>query len=63
MSFFELTIDKSSDDSHKNKDDNNIYHFAVFHNEFPIFFEVFPDDSEKAISESCTDSSIDDEFG
>jgi len=63
MSFFELTVDKSSYDSNENDYYNDIHNFTIFHDEFPIFFEIFPDDSEKGISESRTDSRIDDEFG
>jgi len=36
---------------------------AIFHYEFSILFQIFSDEGEERIPESCTDDSIDDELG
>ena len=58
-----MTIDKSHDDADDNCKHDDVDDLAVFHDEFPILFEIFPDKGEKGIPESCTDDGIDDEFG
>lgn len=61
--FSNLTIDKSSNNSNQDSQNYDIHYLAIFHNQFSIFFEIFPDEGQKGISEPCADDSIDDEFG
>jgi hypothetical protein len=59
----DLTIDKSSDNSNQNSQNNYIHGMTILHDQFPILFEIFSDEGEKRVPEPCADDGIDDEFG
>ncbi len=60
--FSQLTIDESYDKSDQNYQHNDIYGMAIFHYQFSVLFQIFPDKRQKGISESCADDGIDDEL-
>ena len=61
--FFQLTINKSNNNSYQNGEYYNIDHLTIFHNQISMFFEIFSDECKEGIPKSCTDERINDEFG
>lgn len=60
--FSDLTYYKQYKKQDKNSQYNDIYNTTIFHYKLPIFFQIFSDESQKSVSQSCADECVDDEF-